>query len=158
MDTPRRDVAGHTLSNPCKKKGASIMVAAGLCIGLDGVGHIFSPYFIPPETKINTARYQDMLRSYYGPWRRRRSAVLTLSSNRTGPNLTQLVPLVFCLVRCSVKLWCGQLSRPICPRTTALGGVCGSLSSLRRTQRTPRRYAQPSSRPTSRSQVTRSSA
>ena len=44
------------------------MVAAGLCIGLDGVGHVFPPYFIPPETKINAARYQDMLRSYYDPW------------------------------------------------------------------------------------------
>ena len=61
-------VAGHTLSNPCKKKGASIIVAAGMCIGLDGVGHVFPPYFIPPETKINAARYQDMLRSYYDPW------------------------------------------------------------------------------------------
>ena len=60
MDTPRRDLAGHTLSNPCKKKGASMMVAAGLCIGLDGVGHMFPPYLIPPETKINAARYQDM--------------------------------------------------------------------------------------------------
>ena len=44
------------------------MVAAGLCFGLDGVGHVFPPYFIPPETKINAARYQDMLRSYYDPW------------------------------------------------------------------------------------------
>ena len=68
MDTPRRDVAGHTLSNPCKKKGASFMVAAGLCVGLDGVGHVFPPCFIPPGAKINAARYQDMLRSYYDPW------------------------------------------------------------------------------------------
>ena len=44
------------------------MVAAGMCIGLDGVGHVFPPYFIPLETKINAARYQDMLRSYYDPW------------------------------------------------------------------------------------------
>ena len=44
------------------------MVAAGLCIGLDGVGHVFPPYFIPPETKIKVARYQDMLRSCYDPW------------------------------------------------------------------------------------------
>ena len=38
-----------------------------LSIGLDGVGHVFPPYFIPSETKINAARYQDMLRSYYDP-------------------------------------------------------------------------------------------
>ena len=44
------------------------MVAAGLCICLDGVGHVFPPYSIPPETKINVARYQDMLRSYYVLW------------------------------------------------------------------------------------------
>ena len=40
---------------------------AGLCFGLDGVGHVFLPYFIPPEMKINAARCQDMLRSYYDP-------------------------------------------------------------------------------------------
>ena len=56
-----------TLSNPCKKKGASIMVAAGLCIGLDGVGHVF-PRTSSRLAKINAARYQDMLRSYYDPW------------------------------------------------------------------------------------------
>ena len=44
------------------------MVAAGMCIGLDGVGHVFPPYFIPPETRINAARYQDMLRSDSDPW------------------------------------------------------------------------------------------
>ena len=43
------------------------MVAAGLCIGMDGVGHVIPPYFIPPYTKINTACFQDMLRSYYDP-------------------------------------------------------------------------------------------
>ena len=46
---------------------------------------------------------------------RRRSAVLTLSSHKTDLHLTQLVPLVLCLVRCPVKLWRGPLSRPICP-------------------------------------------
>ena len=39
------------------------MVAAGLCIG-----HVFPPNFIPPETKINAARHQDMLSSHYDPW------------------------------------------------------------------------------------------
>ena len=56
---------------------------------------------------------------------RRRSAVLTLPSNRTGLHLTQLVPLVLCLVRCSVKLWRGPLSRPICPQMTTLCGRGG---------------------------------
>ena len=53
MDTTCRDVAGHTLSNLCKKQSASIMVAAGLCSGLDGVGHVIPPYFVPPESKVN---------------------------------------------------------------------------------------------------------
>ena len=82
----------------------------------------------------------------------------TSSRLRRRSRLTQLVPLVLCLGRCSVKLWCGPLSRPICPQTTTLCGVYGSLSSLKRTQRTPRRCAQLSSRPTRRSPVTRSTA
>ena len=32
---------------PCKKKGASIMVAAGLCTGLDCVGHVFPSVLHP---------------------------------------------------------------------------------------------------------------
>ena len=85
---------------------------------------------------------------------RRRSAVLTLSSNRTGP---QLVPLVLCLGRCSVKLLCGRSLARFVPKRQRFCGVYGSLSSFRSTQRTPRRHAQPSSRPTRRSPVTRSS-
>ena len=46
-----------------KKKGVSVMVAAGLCSVVDGVGHVFPPHIIPLETKINAARYQDMLPS-----------------------------------------------------------------------------------------------
>ena len=41
------------------------MVEVGLCFCLDGDGHVFPPFFIPPETKINAARFQNMLRSYY---------------------------------------------------------------------------------------------
>ena len=49
------------------RRRASIADAAGLWIGLDDVGHVFAPYFVPPETMINTARCQDVLCSYY-PW------------------------------------------------------------------------------------------
>ena len=57
---------GSKLSNLYKKKRASIMVKAGLCIGLDGGWqHVPTPpHFIPPETQIHAARYPDMLRSY----------------------------------------------------------------------------------------------
>ena len=51
-----------------QKKGASIMVAAGLCTGLHSVGHVSPPHSIPPETKINAAHHQDMLSSCYDPW------------------------------------------------------------------------------------------
>ena len=52
-----------------------------------------------------------MLRSYSDPW----------AKTFCGAEL------VLCLVRCSVKLWCGPLSGPICLQTTTRCGVCGSL-------------------------------
>ena len=93
MNTPRRDVAGHTLSNLCKKKGASIMVAAGLCVDLHGVDSTL---------RYRTCCARITIRG------RRRAAVLPLSSSRTGPCLKELVALALCLVRCSVKLWRGH--------------------------------------------------
>ena len=42
-------------------KGASVVAAAGVCIGLDGVGHVIPPYCVPPEAKMNAVRYQDVL-------------------------------------------------------------------------------------------------
>ena len=81
-----------------------------LCTGLKSVGHVFPPYFIPPETKINAAR--------------RRFAVLTLSANRTGLHLTQIVPLVLCLVRRSVKLGVAtSLARFVATRPRLVGFV-----------------------------------
>ena len=59
--------------------------------------------------------------------------------------------------QCSPR-WCvaRSLTRFVAERLRCCG-VYGSLSSFRRTQRTPRRHAQPSPRPTRRSPVTRSS-
>ena len=55
---------------------------------------MFSPYFIPPETMINAARYQDMLCSCYDPWGESVLRCWRCFSTRRGPHLTQRVPLV----------------------------------------------------------------
>ena len=124
MDTPLRAVARHALSNPCKKKGASLIVAGGLCFGLDGVGHVFPPCFIPPETKIHAARCQDMLRSYYDPRAKTFCGADAVFQQGGAPSHTARTPLV----RCSVKLWRGPRSRPILsPDDCALWGSWESL-------------------------------
>ena len=88
---------------------------------------------------------------------RMRSEVPPLSSSKTGPHLTQRVPLVLCLVRCSLKLWRRHtLARFVSQRLRIVGFM--RVSSPRRIQRTPQRYTQPSSRPTRRSSLTKSSA
>ena len=84
---------------------------------------------------------------------RRRSAVLTLSSpSHTARTTRALLGEVFR----ETLVW-PALSPDLSPYDCALW-VYGSLSSFRRTQRTSGRCAQPSSRPTRRSPVTRSSA
>ena len=112
MDTLHRDVAGHVLSNPCKKKGASVMVASGMCVGRDGVGHVFPPFFIPLGTKIKGARYQDVLRSYYDPLAKTFCGAEEVFQKDGVPSHTARS------VRCSVKRWRGLLPRPICLHTT----------------------------------------
>ena len=57
-DTPRRVMSKRTLSNPRKKKGVSMMVAAGLCISFDG----------ECQVKIDALRYHEMLHTNYDPW------------------------------------------------------------------------------------------
>ena len=59
MGTPHRDVAGHTLWNPCKKKGASIMVVAGLAstslqTAATSLRHCVELFEVVEHSKIDT--------------------------------------------------------------------------------------------------------
>ena len=58
--------------------------------------HVFPPCFIPPETKINAGRYQDMLCSCNDPLAKTFCGADAVFQ-QDGAHLTQLVPLVLCL-------------------------------------------------------------
>ena len=122
MDTPRRDVAGHTLSNSCKKKGN---LGHGRSWKVHYPGQCWPRVPLRTSSRLrrrSTRRATKTCCARTAIRGRSRPAVLTLSSNKTGP-----VPLELCLVRCSVKLWRGPRFPDVSPNDYALWGLWESL-------------------------------